>query len=402
MKVSKRLQETPFSPIRKLSPYAEGAKSRGVEVIHLNIGQPDIKSPDVLARAIQEASCDMLPYGPSAGLPEYLEVLRGYYQKSTGVDLSTEHILVTQGGSEALQFAFFATCDYGDEIIVPEPFYANVNTFAQEVGVSVKPVYTALENNFRIPPIEEFEKHITPKTRAIHIANPGNPTGVVYREDELLVLCQLAEKYDLFLIVDEVYREMLYPGNKTKSIIAFSEYKERTIMVDSVSKRYNLCGARIGALVSCNKSVIQGLLKCGQGRLCPPTLEQKILTTVVTETPDTYFEEVVATYNARRQVVVDGLSKIEGVTFSNPEGAFYLIAALPVDDAEEFSIFLLEEFSHNGKTLMVAPAAGFYASPGVAKNQIRIAFVLDVEVMRISMDLLARAIVEYNRKKGEK
>ncbi len=398
MKISKRLQGMPASPIRKLAPYAAGAKERGVEVIHLNIGQPDVKSPDMLARAIREASCDLLAYGPSAGLPEYVRVLQSYYKKSTGVEVGADNILVTQGGSEALQFAFFATCDDGDEIIVPEPFYANVNTFAQEVGVSIKPVYTALENNFRIPPIEEFEKHITPKTRAIHIANPGNPTGVVYREDELLMLCQLAEKYDLFLIVDEVYREILYPGNSTKSILFFDAYKERTIMVDSVSKRYNLCGARIGALVSCNKSIIQGLLKCGQGRLCPPTLEQNILTTLVTETKDSYFEEVMKTYDARRRAVVSGLSKIEGVTFSNPEGAFYLIAALPVDDAEKFSIFLLEEFSYNGKTLMVAPAAGFYASQGVAKNQIRIAFVLDEEVIRMSMDLLARAILAYNKK----
>ncbi len=398
MKTSDRLEAIPKSPIRKLTPYADAAKERGISVIHLNIGQPDLSSPEVLPEAITKASADLIAYGPSEGLPEYIRALQGYYKKSIGLSLDREQILVTQGGSEALRFAFLATCDYGDEIIVPEPFYANVNTFAAEVGIKVVPVPTLLEDNFRIPSVEVFESVITPKTRAIHIANPGNPTGVVYTEKELLQLCELAEKHDLFIISDEVYREILYPGKSTKSILSFQQYQDRTIMVDSVSKRYNLCGARIGALVSCNKSIVQGLLKCSQGRLCPATLEQQILTTLVEAENDEYFERIVATYEQRRAAVVKGLDAIEGVTYSTPAGAFYLIAKLPIEDAEDFSQFLLEEFSLDGHTLMVAPAAGFYGTPGAGQDQIRIAFVLDLPQISLAMEILKCALEVYKRR----
>lgn len=396
MKTSKRLGLIPSSPIRKLTPYANIAEQRGVEVIHLNIGQPDLASPKVLPTAIEASATDLIAYGPSEGLPQYVEALQQYYKKSIGLWLEKDQILVTQGGSEALRFAMLSVCDVDDEIIVPEPFYANVNTFAAEVGVVIKPVTTRLEDNFKIPSIEHFESVITSKTRAIHIANPGNPTGVVYSEAELLQLCELAEKHDLFIICDEVYREIMYPGSFTRSILSFEQYRQRTIMVDSVSKRYSLCGARIGALVSCNKSIIQGLLKCSQGRLCPATLEQHILTTLVHKSDDSYFERVVATYQERRAAVMRGLDAIPGVTYSTPAGAFYMIAQLPVDDTDDFARYMLEEFSWQGSTLMVAPASGFYTTPGVGSNQIRIAFVLDVPKITLAMDILRRALEAYN------
>lgn len=367
-------------------------------MLHLNIGQPDIASPEILSSAITASARDLLAYGPSEGTAAYREALCNYYQEDVGIDVRVEDILVTQGGSEALRFAFLAVCDQGDEIIVPEPFYANVNTFAKEVGVVIRPLPTKLEENFKIPSVEAFEAVINKKTKAIHIANPGNPTGVVYTKEELLQLCKLAKKHNLFIISDEVYREFVYPGRSTKSILSFQEYREHTIMVDSVSKRFSLCGARIGALVSGNPLIVQGLLKCGQGRLCPPTLEQEIITTLMNRDNSEYFQEVLATYQERRAAVMEGLDRIEGVTYSTPAGAFYLMASLPIEDSEDFARFMLEDFDWHGETLMVAPAGGFYATPGSGAQQIRIAFVLDVEKITRGMEILKQGLAAYTRR----
>jgi len=394
--ISKKGQKMPESPIRKLVPYAEAAKSRGVHVYHLNIGQPDIKTPQIALDAVKNNSIEVLAYSRTEGSEDYRRKIAGYYAK-LGIELNPTEILVTTGGSEALSFAMGSIADYGDEIIIPEPFYANYNGFATAMGVTVVPIVSRIEENFALPPIEEFEKLISPKTRAILICNPGNPTGYLYSEDEIKKLAKLVRKHDIFLIADEVYREFTYDGKTHHSILYYPEIEDQALVVDSVSKRYSMCGARIGCLVSRNKDVIQTALKFAQARLSPPTYAQ-IASEAALETPQSYFTEVKKEYVARRDLIIRELEQIEGVKVARPQGAFYCIAELPVEDADVFAQWLLESFNHMGETVMVAPAAGFYASPGLGKNQIRIAYVLEKDSLIKAVSILKEGLKQYNKR----
>ncbi len=395
MNFSDRIVEMPASPIRRLMPYAQKAKDRGVEVLHVNIGQPDIKSPASLAEAMSYCNTDYIPYGPSAGLMEYREALARYYQGATGADIKPEHILVTTAGSEALLFSFLALCNPGDEIIVPEPFYANVAGFACQVGVKIVALPTYFDDNFALPNLAAVEKVISEKTRAIYICNPGNPTGAVYDRESLIAIAELAKKHDFFLIGDEVYREFVYNGVEHYSLLSLPGVEDRVIVADSVSKRYSLCGARIGCIVSRNIELLALILKLGQARLCPPTNEQKMLSYMVDHTSPEYFEEVLAEYARRRATVMEELDGIPGVRYSKPDGAFYMIAELPIANAEDFVIFLLEEVEKDGKTVMFAPASGFYKTEGSGLNQIRIAFVLEPEKLREAIAIMRVGLEKY-------
>lgn len=384
----------PESPIRKLVPYAEAAKSRGVHVYHLNIGQPDIKTPQVALDAVKNNDIEVLAYSRTEGSETYRRKIADYYGK-LGIELDSAEILVTTGGSEALSFAMGSIADFGDEIIIPEPFYANYNGFATAMGVTVVPIVSRIEDNFALPPIEEFEKLISPKTRAILICNPGNPTGYLYSEAEIKKLTELVSKHDIFLIADEVYREFTYDGKSHCSILHYRNIEDQAIVVDSVSKRYSMCGARIGCLVSRNKEVIQTALKFAQARLSPPTYAQ-IASEAALETPQSYFDEVKEEYVSRRNLLIQELEQIEGVKVARPQGAFYCIAELPVTDADHFAQWLLESFEFEGKTVMVAPAAGFYASEGLGKNQIRIAYVLEKDSLKKAVNILREGLKQYN------
>lgn len=383
----------PQSPIRKLVPFAEDAKSRGVDVIHLNIGQPDIASPKQAMDAVRNHEITTLAYSQTEGSLTYRTKLAKYYDDH-GIAVKAEDIIVTTGGSEALSFALGTVADPGDEIIVPEPFYANYNGFATAMGLQVVPVTSTMETNFALPPIGEFESRITAKTKAILICNPGNPTGYLYTSEEIEKLSALVRKHDLFIIADEVYREFAYEGRKHFSVLQDNRLDEHAIMVDSVSKRYSMCGARIGCLVSRNKAVIKTVMKFAQARLSPPTFAQ-IASEAALETPQEYFEEVIKTYQARRDLLIQGLEKIKGVTVARPQGAFYCIAALPVKSAENFARWLLESFEHDGATVMIAPAAGFYATSGLGENQIRIAYVLEKPRLEKAIELLEEALNTY-------
>lgn len=383
----------PESPIRKLVPYAEDAKKRGAKVIHLNIGQPDIKTPEVALEAVKNNTIDVLEYSRTEGSEAYREKLAVYYAKND-IIVSSEDIIVTTGGSEALAFVMGSIADADDEIIIPEPFYANYNGFATASGIKVVPVVSGIETNFALPPIEEFEKLVTPKTKAILICNPGNPTGYLYSKEEIKKLAAIATKHDLFLIADEVYREFTYDGAEHYSILQEEGLKEHAIIVDSVSKRYSMCGARIGCLVSKNKSVIQTALKFAQARLSPPTYAQ-IAAEAALDTPQSYFDDVKEEYVARRNLLIKELKKIEGVKVATPKGAFYCIAELPISDADDFAQWLLEDFRVNNETVMVAPAAGFYATKGLGKSQIRIAYVLDKERLKRAVNILKEALNSY-------
>ena len=383
----------PESPIRKLVPYAEDAKKRGAKVIHLNIGQPDIKTPEVALEAVKNNTIDVLEYSRTEGSEAYREKLAAYYAKND-IIVSSEDIIVTTGGSEALAFVMGSIADADDEIIIPEPFYANYNGFATASGIKVVPVVSGIETNFALPPIEEFEKLVTPKTKAILICNPGNPTGYLYSKEEIKKLAAIATKHDLFLIADEVYREFTYDGAEHYSILQEEGLKEHAIIVDSVSKRYSMCGARIGCLVSKNKSVIQTALKFAQARLSPPTYAQ-IAAEAALDTPQSYFDDVKEEYVARRNLLIKELKKIEGVKVATPKGAFYCIAELPISDADDFAQWLLEDFRVNNETVMVAPAAGFYATKGLGKSQIRIAYVLDKERLKRAVNILKEALNSY-------
>ncbi len=384
----------PESPIRKLVPYAEAAKKRGTEVIHLNIGQPDIKTPRVALDAVKNNTLDVLAYSRTEGSEEYREKLTQYYAKHQ-IAVEAEDIIVTTGGSEALAFVMGTIADADNEVIIPEPFYANYNGFATAAGVKVVPVVSDIDHNFALPPIEAFEKLISPKTKAILICNPGNPTGYLYSKEEIQQLAYLVKKHDLFLIADEVYREFTYDEKEHYSILQEAGLEEHAVIVDSVSKRYSMCGARIGCLVSRNKELIATALKFAQARLSPPTYAQ-IACEAALETPQHYFDDVKKEYVERRNVLISALEKIEGVQVARPQGAFYCIAALPVENADHFAQWLLEEFSLDKTTVMVAPAAGFYATPGLGKNQIRIAYVLDKERLIKAVDILAEALKSYN------
>jgi len=394
--VSQKGRQMPESPIRKLVPYAESAKKKGHKVYHLNIGQPDIKTPEVALEAIKNNDIKILEYSHSAGFESYRNKLAASYQ-AHGVNVNPENIIITTGGSEALLFALGSTLDAGDEIIIPEPFYANYNGFSVASGVKVVPVISTIDEGFALPPIADFEKLITSKTKAILICNPGNPTGYLYTEDEISQLAALVKKHDLFIIADEVYREFTYDGDKHYSVMNVAGLEEHAIMIDSVSKRYSMCGARIGCIVSKNKEVMATAMKFAQARLSPPTFEQ-IASEAALDTPQSYFDEVITEYKERRNTLVTALEKIEGVKVATPKGAFYCIARLPVDNADAFAQWLLESYDNNGETVMVAPAAGFYSTPGVGLNEIRIAYVLKKEDLIRSVEILKDALSKYNNK----
>ena len=383
----------PESPIRKLVPYSEIAKKKGNKVYHLNIGQPDIKTPEVALNAVKNIDIKVLEYSHSAGFDSYRTKLALSYQK-IGLPINKEDIIITTGGSEALLFAMGSTMDAGDEIIIPEPFYANYNGFSTASGVNVVPVISTIDTGFALPPISDFEKLITPRTKAILICNPGNPTGYLYSEEEIHQLAALVKKYDLFLIADEVYREFVYDGYKHYSIMNIAGIEENAIMIDSVSKRYSMCGARIGCIVSKNKELMATAMKFAQARLSPPTFAQ-IASEAALDTPQSYFDEVITEYKERRDTLITELNKIPGVKVATPKGAFYCIAQLPVADADHFAQWLLETYDFKGETVMVAPAAGFYSTPGVGKNEVRIAYVLKKEDLIKSVQILGEALKVY-------
>ncbi|WP_452222930.1 pyridoxal phosphate-dependent aminotransferase [Lacinutrix chionoecetis] len=391
--ISKKGQSMPQSPIRKLVPFAEKAYKQGKTVYHLNIGQPDIKTPQIALDAVKIHSLDILAYTRSEGSDIYRQKIANYYSKND-IHVNKDDIIVTTGGSEALLFAFGSIMDVGDEVIIPEPFYANYNGFSTASGVTVVPVISKIEDNFALPPIEEFEKLITPKTKGILICNPGNPTGYLYSKEEIKKLAAIVKKHDLFLIADEVYREFAYDGAKHYSILQEEGLDDYAIVIDSVSKRYSMCGARIGCLVSKNKEVINTALKFAQARLSPPTLAQ-IASEAALETPQSYFDNVIKEYVARRDTLITELNKIEGVKVASPKGAFYCIAELPIKDSDAFAQWLLEEFDVDGETVMVAPAAGFYSTPGVGLNQIRIAYVLNQESLVKAVNIIKEALKVY-------
>ncbi|MFL0354022.1 pyridoxal phosphate-dependent aminotransferase [Xanthomarina sp. GH4-25] len=391
--ISKKGQLMPQSPIRKLVPFAEAAYKQGKTVYHLNIGQPDIKTPDIALDAVKVHSLDILAYTRSEGSDEYRTKIANYYSQHD-IHVTKKDIIVTTGGSEALLFAFGTIMDTDDEIIIPEPFYANYNGFSTASGVNIVPVISKIEDNFALPPIEEFEKLITPKTKAILICNPGNPTGYLYSKEEIKKLAGIVKKHNLFLISDEVYREFAYDGAKHYSIMQEEGIADNAIMIDSVSKRYSMCGARIGCLVSKNKEVISTTLKFAQARLSPPTLAQ-IASEAALETPQSYFDNVIDEYVGRRNTLISELEKIDGIKVAKPKGAFYCIVELPIKNADHFAQWLLESFDIDGETIMVAPAAGFYSTPGVGLNQIRIAYVLNNESLVKAVNILREALKIY-------
>lgn len=383
----------PESPIRKLVPYADLAQQRGRKIYYLNIGQPDIKTPKIALDAIKNNTIEILSYCHSAGFESYRKKLATYY-KTLEPTITSDDIIVTTGGSEALLFAIGSIADSEDEIIIPEPFYANYNGFAIASGVNVVPVISGIENNFALPPVSEFEKLISKKTKAILICNPGNPTGYLYSKEEIDQLAALVKKHDLFLIADEVYREFVYDGLQHHSILSVSGIEDNAIVIDSVSKRYSMCGARIGCLVSKNKEIMATAMKFAQARLSPPTFAQ-IACEAALETPQTYFDEVIKEYKDRRDLLVSELRKIPNVKVATPGGAFYCIAELPIKDADAFARWLLEDFHLDNETVMVAPAAGFYSTPGAGKNQVRIAYVLKKENLQKAVLILKAALQEY-------
>ena len=383
----------PASPIRKLVPYSEKAKTQGITVYHLNIGQPDIETPEVALNAVKNLDRKVIEYSHSAGFESYRNALSAYYVKN-GIRVSPEDIIITTGGSEALIFGFMTTCNPGDEVIIPEPFYANYNGFAVTAGINVVPVTATIESGFALPPITEIEKKITSKTKGIVICNPGNPTGYLYSKEELEQLRDLVKKHDLFLFADEVYREFCYDGAVPFSVMNLEGIENNVIMIDSVSKRYSMCGARIGALISKNKEVMAAALKFGQARLSPPTIDQ-IAAEAALKTPQSYFDNVVHEYVQRRNIMIQGLNSIPGVFCPNPSGAFYCVAKFPVDDAEKFCQWLLEDFSYEGQTVMMAPANGFYATKGAGLQEARIAYVLNQEDLKNAVICLEKALEVY-------
>ena len=383
----------PESPIRKLVPFAEKAKRNGKTVFHLNIGQPDIETPKIALDAVKDFSSKVVEYSHSAGFESYRKGLASYYQ-SLGISVNFDDLMVTTGGSEALLFALNSCLDAGDEVIIPEPFYANYNGFSTSSGITVKPISTSIENGFALPPIDDFEKLITAKTKAILICNPGNPTGYLYSKEELERLRDLVKKHDLFLFADEVYREFCYDGNKHISVLNLDGLEDNAVVIDSTSKRYSMCGIRVGCIVSKNKEVISTALKFAQARLSPPTFGQ-VAGEAALSTPKEYFDNVSNEYVSRRDLLVEGLNKIKGVICPKPKGAFYAIAQLPVDNAEKFAQWLLEEFDYNNETLMVAPAAGFYSTEGEGYNQVRIAYVLNLASLKKAIICLEEALKIY-------
>lgn len=392
-KISAKGLHMPESPIRKLVPFAENAKKKGTQVIHLNIGQPDISTPEIVLKAIRNFKPNIIAYSHSAGNQSYREGLACYYQ-NVGIDVDHTQIIVTTGGSEAISIVLNTIMDKGDEVIIPEPFYANYNGFSTAADIIVKPITSLIDNGFALPSISEFEKLITPNTKAILICNPGNPTGYLYTKDELNALKKIVLKHDLFLIADEVYREFTYDGKKHTSVLEIDELNQNTILIDSVSKRYSMCGARVGCIVTKNKEVLETALKFAQARLSPPCLGQ-VAGEAALNTPENYFTEVINEYVNRRDLLIEGLNKIDGIICPKPSGAFYCIAQLPIDDADKFAKWLLEEFSWNNKTVMVAPAQGFYSTSEIGKQQIRIAYVLNQEELKNAITIIEEGIKIY-------
>jgi aspartate aminotransferase len=388
----------PPSPIRKLVPYAEKAKQAGRKVYHLNIGQPDIETPPEVFDAIRNIHFKVLEYSHSAGIESYRRKLADYYKKYN-IDISYENILITTGGSEAITFGMMSTLDEGDEIIIPEPFYANYNGFAVSAGLVIKPITSHIEDGFALPSIDEFEKLISPRTKAILICNPNNPTGYLYSKEELEHLTEIVLEHDLFLFVDEVYRDFCYDGKKHFSVLNIPGLEEHVVVIDSVSKRFSMCGARIGNLISRNKKVIETVLKFAQARLSPPTFGQ-IASEAALNVRQDYFDQVKAEYVSRRDLMVQTMNKIPGVLCPNPGGAFYTIARLPIDDCDKFCQWLLDSFSHENQTVMLAPATGFYATAGLGQDEVRIAYVLRNDDMKKAFECLEEALTIYPGRKN--
>lgn len=391
--ISVKGKNMPASPIRKLVPFAEQAKKEGKKIYHLNIGQPDIETPETMLDAIHNFAPKVVEYSHSAGMESYRKKLTGYYRRHE-IELDFSEILVTTGGSEAIEIALLSCLDEGDEVIIPEPFYANYNGFGTQAGIKVKPVRSVIENGFALPPVSEFEKVITSKTKAILICNPGNPTGYLYTKEELESLQQLVIKHDLWFFSDEVYREFCYDGKPYYSVMHLKGLEQHAVLLDSVSKRYSACGARIGALITRNKEVIQTALKFGQARLSPPTFGQ-VAAEAGIDTPETYFTGVREEYVRRRDYLVESLNKMDGVFCPKPSGAFYCIARLPIDDSDRFCQWLLEKFSFENETVMLAPATGFYSHPGLGKDEVRIAYVLNLDALKRAVRCLEEALKIY-------
>ena len=392
-KISEKAAAMPSSPIRKLVPFAEKAYEQGKKVYHLNIGQPDIKTPESAIAAVRVANLDVIEYSHSAGYPNYRKKLVDYY-RNNGINIDLEDIIITTGGSEALVFGFMSTCDPGDEVIIPEPFYANYNGFAVMAGLNVVPVTSKIEENFKLPPIDEILAKITDKTKAIVICNPGNPTGYLYSKEELERLRDIVKEKGLYLFADEVYREFCYDGAEPFSVMNLEGIEDNVIMIDSVSKRYSMCGARIGALISRNKEVMSAAMKFAQARLSPPSIAQ-IAAEGALSTPQSYFDEVTEEYVQRRNTLVEGLNNIPGVFCPMPKGAFYCVAKFPVDSTEKFCQWLLEEFDYENETVMMAPASGFYSTPGLGEQEARIAYVLNEESLKLAVKCLEEALKVY-------
>ncbi len=395
MQLSKRAREIQASPIRKLMPHAVAAKKRGTKVYHLNIGQPDIPTPQVMIDVYHSFSDKVLAYGPSQGLDVYRDGLVKYYQKC-GISLKENQIIVTIAGSEAVTFAMYVTCEVGEEIIVPEPFYTNYNGFATMAGIKIKPLLTVAEDGFQLPKDEVIEAAIGPKTRAIMICNPGNPTGTVYSKEDITRLCKIAKKHNLFVISDEVYREFTYDGAKHTSILEIEGMEDLAIMVDSVSKRYSACGARIGCIVSRNAELMAATLKFAQARLCPPTVDQLAANACI-NLGDDFFGPLISEYKKRRDLVYSELQKIPGIVCVKPQGAFYIVAKLPIENAEDFVIWLLDNFQIDNETVMAAPAEGFYSTPGLGRNELRLAYILNEEDLAKAMNIFRKGFEEYKK-----
>ncbi|MBI9038345.1 MAG: pyridoxal phosphate-dependent aminotransferase [Bacteroidales bacterium] len=392
-KISIKGRMMPESPIRKLVPYAEVAKGKGRKVFHLNIGQPDIHTPEVALNAIRNFSDKVVAYSHSAGNLSYRKKLAKYYKKHN-IEITADEIIIGAGASEAILFAMQSCIDPGDEIIIPEPFYANYNGFAINAGVVVKPIFSSIETGFALPPIADFEKSITEKTKAILICNPNNPTGYLYSKEEMETLGKIVKKYDLYLIADEVYREFCYDGETHFSAMHLEGLENNVILIDSVSKRYSACGVRIGCMISKNKEVMQTALKFAQARLSPPSFGQ-IAAEAAIDTSDSYFDEVIVEYLARRDVVVEEINKMPGAFCPNPKGAFYVVAKLPIDDSDKFCQWLLEDFEYENQTVMLAPASGFYSTKGRGKDEVRISYVLKVDDLKGAMKCLSEALKVY-------
>lgn len=391
--ISKKAKSMPASPIRKLVPYSDAAKERGIHVFHLNIGQPDIETPQIALEAVRNYTERVVKYSPSQGTLSYRKKLCEYYGKY-GVNIEPDEIIITTGGSEALLMSFLTIMDPDDEVIIPEPFYANYNGFAKNVGVKVKPIYSSIETGFALPDISEFEKAITPKTKAILICNPNNPTGYLYSEEEMETLRQIVLKYDIFLISDEVYREFCYENEVHHSALNLKGIEDHVILIDSASKRFSACGIRIGRMITRNKELIEAAMKFAQARLSPPTFGQ-VAGEAALDCPQSYYDEIVSEYESRRNVCINGINNIEGASCPTPKGAFYIVAHLPIDDSEKFCKWMLTDFNYNGKTVMMAPASGFYSTEGRGLKEVRISYCLKKEDLEESMLIIKEALKVY-------